>query len=56
MRFSIAEGLTGFTEVVSMAEGFMEGDSMVVGSMAGDMEDTADNGQRLTVRVRLGRW
>jgi hypothetical protein len=27
---------------------------MVVGSMAGGTEDTADNGQRFTVRVRLG--
>ena len=55
MRFSIVEDSTGFTGVVSTVEGFMEGDSMVVGSMGGVTEDT-DNGQGLTVRVRLGRW
>ena len=37
MRFLIAERPTVFTEVVSIAEAFMEGDSMVEGT-----EDTAD--------------
>jgi hypothetical protein len=56
MRFSIVEDSTGFTGVVvSTVEGFMVGDSMVVGSMEGATEGT-DNGQGLTVRVRLGRW